>query len=60
MDIYTAIDLIETCSGFTDESTPVGEAWAVVHSYLCRPLSQPEPEGVTDEELDGATTPNES
>jgi hypothetical protein len=34
MDLSTAIDVIESCAGFTDESTPVGEAWAVVLRYL--------------------------
>jgi hypothetical protein len=34
MDLNTAIDVIESCDGFTDESTPVGEAWAVVLNYI--------------------------
>ena len=34
MDLNTAIEVIESCTGFTDESTPAGEAWAVVLSYL--------------------------
>jgi hypothetical protein len=40
MDIQTAIDIIESCSGFTDESTPVGEAWNTVLSYLTRTVSE--------------------
>ena len=49
MNIQDAIDVIESVSGFTDESTPVGEAWAEVLSYVYRPrrpssaLAQPEP-----------------
>jgi len=30
LNIETAIDIIESCAGFTDESAPVGEAWLVV------------------------------
>ena len=37
MNIEDAIDVIESVSGFTDESTPVGEAWREVLSYLYRP-----------------------
>jgi len=53
MNLSTAIDVIESCSGFTESDTPVGEAWATVLSYLH--LSQPEPEvvGLSDEELLG-------
>jgi len=49
VNIQDAIDVIESVSGFTDESTPVGEAWAEVLSYVYRPrrpssaLAQPEP-----------------
>ena len=52
MNIQDAIDVIESVAGFTDESTPVGEAWLEVLSFIHRPtaLAQPEPEGVTDEE----------
>jgi hypothetical protein len=38
MDLNTAIDVIESCDGFTDESTPVGEAWATVLSHLYQDL----------------------
>jgi hypothetical protein len=45
MDIYTAIDVIESCPGFTESDTPVGEAWAVVLSYLQRNTSaKPDPD----------------
>jgi hypothetical protein len=37
MNIEEAIDVIESVSGFTDESTPVGEAWQEVLAYLYRP-----------------------
>jgi hypothetical protein len=45
VNIQDAIDVIESVSGFTDESTPVGEAWAEVLSFIHRPaaLAQPEP-----------------
>jgi hypothetical protein len=51
VNIQDAIDVIESVAGFTDESTPVGEAWLEVLSFIHRPttLAQPEPEGVTDE-----------
>ncbi len=51
MNIQDAIDVIESVAGFTDESTPVGEAWLEVLSFIHRPtaLARPEPEGVTDE-----------
>ena len=54
MNIQDAIDVIESVSGFTDESTPVGEAWAEVLSFIHRPTIQPEPEPEppTDEEID--------
>ena len=53
MNIQDAIDVIESVSGFTDESTPVGEAWAEVLSFIHRPaaLAQPEPVAPTDEKL---------
>jgi hypothetical protein len=48
VNIQDAIDVIESVAGFTDESTPVGEAWLEVLSFIHRPaLTQPEPEGVT-------------
>ena len=34
MDILTAIDVIESISGVTDESTPAGEAWEVILSAI--------------------------
>jgi hypothetical protein len=34
VNIQDAIDVIESVSGFTDKSTPVGEAWAEVLSYV--------------------------
>ena len=54
MNIQDAIDVIESVSGFTDESTPVGEAWLEVLSFINRPtaLAQPEPVGPTDEEIE--------
>jgi hypothetical protein len=57
VNIQDAIDVIESVAGFTDESTPVGDAWAEVLSYVYRPrrpgsaLAQPEPVAPTDEEL---------
>jgi hypothetical protein len=42
MNIQDAIDVIESVSGFTDESTPVGEAWKEVLSYLYRHPAKPE------------------
>jgi hypothetical protein len=53
VNIQDAIDVIESVSGFTDESTPVGEAWAEVLSFIHRPaaLAQPEPVAPTDEKL---------
>ena len=53
MNIQDAIDVIESVAGFTDESTPVGEAWLEVLSFIHHPtaLSQPEPVAPTDEEL---------
>lgn len=34
MDLQTAIDVIESVTGTTDESTPVGEAWAEILRQL--------------------------
>ena len=57
MNIQDAIDVIESVAGFTDESTPVGDAWAEVLSYVYRPrrpssaLAQPEQVAPTDEPL---------
>ena len=47
MNIQDAIDVIESVSGFTDESTPVGEAWLEILSYINRPVS-PVAEEVAD------------
>jgi folate-dependent tRNA-U54 methylase TrmFO/GidA len=47
MNIQTAISIIESCAGFDDESTPAGEAWAVVRTAL----AQPAPEPLKDEEI---------
>jgi hypothetical protein len=41
MNIQDAIDVIESVSGFTDESTPVGEAWKEVLSYIYHHPAQP-------------------
>ena len=35
-DIKQAMSVIESCAGFTDESTPAGEAWGVVRMELER------------------------
>jgi hypothetical protein len=45
VNIQDAIDVIESVAGFTDESTPVGEAWLEVLSFIHHPtaLSQLEP-----------------
>ena len=53
MNIQDAIDVIESVAGFTDESTPVGEAWLEVLLFIHHPtaLAQPEPVAPTDEEL---------
>ena len=53
MNIQDAIDVIESVSGFTDESTPVGEAWLEVLSFIHRPaaLATPPPEPPTDEDI---------
>jgi len=40
VNILDAIDVIESVSGFTDESTPVGEAWRVVISYIYLPVQE--------------------
>jgi hypothetical protein len=34
MTLSSAIDVIENCHGFDEETSGVGEAWAVVKSYL--------------------------
>lgn len=49
MNIQDAVDVIESVSGFTDESTPVGEAWLEVLSFIS--CAQPKPVAPTDEEL---------
>jgi hypothetical protein len=53
VNIQDAIDVIESVSGFTDESTPVGEAWLEVLSFIHRPaaLATPPPEPPTDAKL---------
>jgi hypothetical protein len=53
VNIQDAIDVIESVSGFTDESTPVGEAWLEVLSFIHRPaaLATPPPEPPTDEDI---------
>jgi hypothetical protein len=42
MNVTDAIGTIESVAGVTDESTPVGEAWALIMSYI-HYLSQPAP-----------------
>ena len=37
MNITDAIDIMESISGVTDESTPVGEAWNVILRYIHNP-----------------------
>ena len=49
MNITDAIDIMESISGVTDESTPVGDAWNVILRYIHNPTPPPEPP--TDEEL---------
>jgi hypothetical protein len=47
MDLNTAIGVIESCSGFTDESTMAGEAWEVILQYLRQtaiPVTERKPE----------------
>lgn len=34
MSLQDAIRVIDSCSGFTDQSTPAGEAWNVIQSEL--------------------------
>lgn len=41
MNLYDAIDVIESAPGFTDETTPVGEAWATVLTSLSPPQPVP-------------------
>ncbi len=41
MDLETACNIIESCPGFDDETSSVGEAWAFVvqdHAHLYRAL----------------------
>lgn len=33
-DLDAAISVIESCNGFTDETSAVGEAWQIVKKYL--------------------------
>jgi hypothetical protein len=51
MNLSTAIDVIESCSGFTESDTPAGEAWAVVLSYLHPAPVVPVAEDVPHEEI---------
>jgi len=50
VNIQDAVDVIESVSGFTDESTPVGEAWLEVLSFIS--TAPPDPVAPTDEEPD--------
>jgi hypothetical protein len=34
MNLHDAISVIESTAGFTDEDTPVGEAWATVLAWI--------------------------
>lgn len=34
MNFEIASDIIESCSGFTEEETPVGEAWGYIKNYI--------------------------
>ena len=43
MNITDAIDIMESISGVTDESTPVGDAWNVILRYIHNPTPPPEP-----------------
>jgi hypothetical protein len=55
VNIQDAIHVIESVSGFTDESAPVGEAWLEVLSFIhCRLAAQPEPVSPTDCEIEEA------
>ena len=49
MNITDAIDIMESISGVTDESTPVGDAWNVILRYIHNPTPPLAPP--TDEEL---------
>ena len=49
MNIQDAIDTIESVAGFTDETTPVGEAWMEVLLYVNRPTPQPPADGEVGE-----------
>ena len=42
MTITDAIDIMESISGVTDESTPVGDAWNVILRYIHNPTPPPE------------------
>lgn len=35
LSVSDAIDVVESVAGFTDESTPVGEAWARLKLVVC-------------------------
>lgn len=50
MNIQDAIDTIESVAGFTDETTPVGEAWMEVLLYVNRPTPQPPADGEVGEQ----------
>ena len=43
MNITDAIDIMESISGVTDESTPVGDAWNVILRYIHNPTPPPVP-----------------
>jgi len=40
MDLQNAMSVIESCAGFTDDSTPAGEAWSVVQAEIERLLGE--------------------
>ena len=42
MNITDAIDIMESISGVTDESTPVGDAWNLILRYILNPTPPPE------------------
>jgi hypothetical protein len=61
MNIEDAINVIESVSGFTDESTPVGGAWQEVLSYLYRPPVHSEvPPRETERRMTTTTTTSTS
>ena len=46
MDLQNAMSVIESCAGFTDDSTPAGEAWSVVQAEIERLRAEQSP--ITD------------